>query len=157
MKSIVFDMDGTLCDFYGVENWLADLQQENTRPYNIAQPIFDMAVLNHAMQELRRQGIKIIVTSWLSKNCNADFAKRIRIAKKEWLTAYNFQYDEIHLVKYGTCKASCSRKNGKTQVLIDDDQRVRKGWRLGDTLNPQDYKDTESFIQAITNLIEQEV
>lgn len=157
MTSIVFDMDGTLCDFYGVENWLVDLQQENTRPYDIAQPFFDMEVLNRAIQEFRQQGIKIIITSWLSKNCSADFANRIRTAKKEWLTAHNFHYDEIHLVKYGTCKANCSRKNGKTQILIDDDLKVRNGWRLGATLNPRDYNDTESFIKAVTDLIEKEV
>ena len=116
-----------------------------------------MEVLNRAIQEFRQQGIKIIITSWLSKNCSADFAKRIRTAKKEWLTAYNFHYDEIHLVKYGTCKANCSRKNGKTQILIDDDLKVRNGWRLGATLNPRDYNDTESFIKAVTDLIEKEV
>ena len=28
-KTIVFDMDGTLANFYGVKTWLADLAQKN--------------------------------------------------------------------------------------------------------------------------------
>ena len=32
-KVLVFDMDGTLCDFYGVEGWLNCLMAEDVRPY----------------------------------------------------------------------------------------------------------------------------
>ena len=31
-KVIVFDMDGTITDFYGVEGWLDDLHASNPRP-----------------------------------------------------------------------------------------------------------------------------
>ena len=37
-KQINFDMDGTLVDFYGVEGWLDDLMNRNTRPYREAKP-----------------------------------------------------------------------------------------------------------------------
>ena len=32
-KMIVFDMDGTIADLYGVEGWLEMLEAENAAPY----------------------------------------------------------------------------------------------------------------------------
>ena len=33
MKQIWFDMDGTLADLYGVENWLEKLRASDPSPY----------------------------------------------------------------------------------------------------------------------------
>ena len=37
--TINFDLDGTLADFYGVENWLEYLEAEDTTPYAVAEPL----------------------------------------------------------------------------------------------------------------------
>lgn len=134
-KILVFDMDGTIVDFYGVEGWLNDLETENTRPYEEARPLYDMNCLNSLIERLKIVGWKIIITTWLSKNGTKEFNDRTRKAKLEWLKKYNFSYDEIHLVKYGTTKANCTRYIGGYQILIDDNEKVRKGWNLGATIN----------------------
>ena len=36
-KVIVFDMDGTIFNFYGINGWLEDLHNESTRPYDLAE------------------------------------------------------------------------------------------------------------------------
>lgn len=36
---ICFDMDGTIADLYGVENWFEYLTAENVKPYKIAKPL----------------------------------------------------------------------------------------------------------------------
>ena len=59
----------------------------------------------------------------------------VRLAKKEWLDKVGFDYDEIHLVKYGTTKANCTRKYGGYQILVDDNDKIREGWTLGDTVD----------------------
>ena len=59
----------------------------------------------------------------------------MRRAKRAWLEKYHFPFDEIHLVKYGTTKANCTRKLGGYQILVDDNKKVRKGWHLGTTIN----------------------
>ena len=41
MYTIYFDMDGTIADFYGVENWLDYLLAEKTFPYVSAKPLVD--------------------------------------------------------------------------------------------------------------------
>lgn len=134
-KTLVFDMDGTIADFYGVNGWLDYLKAENTTPYEIAKPLYNMVYLVALLTILKNQGWKIVVTTWLAKDGTKEYNDRTRKAKLEWLEKYNFPYDEIHLVKYGTTKANCTRKIGGYQILIDDNEKVRKGWNLGDTIN----------------------
>ena len=134
-KILVFDMDGTIADFYGVNGWLEYLNENNPTPYIIAEPLYDMVVLTSVLNILKTKGWKIVVTSWLAKDSTKDFDKEVRQAKREWLEEYNFPFDEIHLVKYGTTKANCTRKLGGYQILVDDNEQVRKGWNLGATIN----------------------
>ena len=146
-RYIVFDMDGTIADLYGVSNWLSDLKHERTRPYEIAQPLYDMVELAKILNTLKSKGWKIVVTTWLCKGGSKEYNKRTATAKKEWLTKYNFPYDEIHCVKYGTTKANCTRKKGGFQILIDDNKKVRDGWKLGTTVNAQ--YDITTFLKAL--------
>ena len=134
-KAIIFDMDGTIADTYRVSGWLADLRSEKTRPYEIAKSLYEMDILNSLLNELKAQGWRIIVTTWLSKGSTRAYDNAVRVAKKEWLDKYNFPYDELHMVKYGRTKADMTRKLGGYQVLVDDNEKVRKGWHLGDTIN----------------------
>ena len=134
-KILVFDMDGTIADFYGVNGWLDFLKKEDTTPYEVATPFYDMVYLAELLNTLKTEGWKIVVTTWLAKGGTKEYNDRTRKAKLDWLAKYNFPYDEIHLVKYGTTKANCTRKYGGFQVLVDDNAKVRKGWNLGATIN----------------------
>jgi hypothetical protein len=151
-KIIVLDMDGTITNFYGVNGWLNDLENENTRPYDIAEPLYDMDVFNALLDVLKLQGWRIVVTTWLSKGASVNFENATRESKKAWLNKYNVKYDEIHLVKYGTTKANCTRKLGGYQVLVDDNAEIRKGWHLGDTIDAN-----KNIIDELINLLESEV
>lgn len=150
-KTLVFDMDGTIANFYGVEGWLKDLRAYSVRPYVEAKPIYDVDTLNTILEILKALGWRIVVTSWLSKESTADFDAEIRRAKREWLTRYNFPADEIHLVKYGTRKANCTRKLGGYQILIDDNEEVRNSWTLGRTIDAN-----RNIISQLVDLICQE-
>lgn len=134
-KTLVFDMDGTIADFYGVDGWLNYLKNEDVTPYMQASPLYDMNVLKIVLNTFKKKGWKIVVTTWLSKNGSKEFNDRTRVAKKDWLDSYEFPYDELHMVKYGTTKANCTRKLGGFQILIDDNADVRKGWTLGTTID----------------------
>lgn len=148
-KVIVFDMDGTIADFYGVEGWLDDLHASNPRPYKVAKPLVDMIVLNKLLELLKAQGWTICVTSWLANGSSKEFDKLVRTAKRNWLVKYDFPYDEIHLVKYGTTKANCTRHHKGYQVLVDDNADIRKGWNLGHTINAN-----EDILSALAELLE---
>lgn len=134
-KTLVFDMDGTLVDLYGVQGWLEDLRAFNPRPYIVAKPIYDKDTLNTVLLTLKALGWRIVVTSWLSKESTKEYNKLVRMAKLQCLDDLEFPYDEVHLVKYGTTKADCTRKLGGYQILVDDNADVRKGWNLGGTID----------------------
>ena len=134
-KVLIFDMDGTIADLYGQPNWLEDLRSFNPAPYQNAEPLVDMTVLSAICSMAKMFGWKIVVTSWLSKESCPMYDALVRQAKIEWLDKYNFPYDEIHLVKYGTTKANCTRHYGGYQVLVDDNEKIRNGWTLGDTID----------------------
>lgn len=134
-KILVFDMDGTLCDFYGVDGWLDCLMAKDTRPYREARPLYDMFALMEVLNELKNDGWWIVVTTWLAKDATKEYDKAVRQTKLEWLEKFDFPYDELHMVKYGTTKANCTRKLGGIQTLIDDNAKVRAGWTLGPTFD----------------------
>lgn len=134
-KTLVFDMDGTIANLYGVENWLEDLRSENPYPYEVAEPIYPMDFLNGLLDYFKILGWRIVVTTWLAKNSSKEYDELVRNAKLAWLEKYEFPYDEIHLVKYGTTKANCTRHLGGIQILVDDNEKIRKGWTLGETID----------------------
>lgn len=150
-KILVFDMDGTIADLYNVKGWLEDLRAENSRPYRVAKPMYDMNSLNEILNILKDMGWKIIVTTWLAQNSTKEYKEEVAKTKKEWLDKYNFPYDKIHAVKYGTTKANCTRSLGGFQILVDDNEKVRRGWHLGDTINAN-----ENIIEKLVDIIEKE-
>ncbi len=147
MKMLVFDMDGTIANLYGVNGWLDDLKAEKTRPYDEAEPLYNMIELVELLNKLRSLGWLICVTTWLAKDATKEYNKAVTEAKKAWLAKYDFPYDEIHCVKYGTTKANCTRKKGGFQILIDDNKKVRDGWTLGTTVNAE--YDITKFLKAL--------
>lgn len=151
MKSICFDMDGTIANLYGVENWLQYLMDENAYPYIVAEPMCDMAELRKVLLALKEQGWNIRVISWLAKDSTPEYKAKVREAKRGWLMEYNFPMDNCHLVAYGTTKADCVRRyfNGQPMILVDDNEEVRNGWHLGDTINPQ----TTDIVEALRGLL----
>lgn len=149
-KVLVFDMDGTIADLYGVEGWKEMLDGFDPTPYIEAEPIWDMEELVEILNELKTLGYMVIVTSWLALHTTKEYDKAVRTAKKNWLNNFDFPYDELHLVKYGTTKANCTRKLGGTQILIDDNAKVREGWNLGNTIDPTN----EDLIETLKALID---
>ena len=147
-KTLVFDMDGTIADLYGVEDWLKDLRAENPRPYQVAEPMYNMVVLSELLNILKDMGWRVVVTTWLAKESTPAYDALVREAKIEWLAKYGFPYDEIHLVKYGTTKANCTRKYGGLQILFDDNEKIRKGWTLGEAVDAN-----ENIMEYLANLI----
>ncbi len=149
-KILVFDLDGTLVDLYGVQNWLAMLRAEDVKPYVVAKPLYDMDMVNNLIALLKKDGWRIVVTTWLSKGASRAYDNAVRQAKIDWLDRMGFEYDEIHLVRYGTTKANCTRKLKGYQVLVDDNEKVRQGWTLGATIDP-----TQDLIVSLMELLNQ--
>lgn len=126
---IAFDMDGTIANLYGVENWLADLIAENTRPYAEAEVMVNMSVLARLLNKLQKQGIEIGIISWLSKNGSDKYNAEVAKVKKAWLKKHlaSVHFDFIEIVKYGTDKNLVNRTTA--DILFDDEIGNRESWK----------------------------
>lgn len=150
-KYLCFDMDGTIADLYAVNGWLEQLRAYNPNPYRVAEPMWDMVELANAIQEIQEIGTKIVIITWASKDSTREYDMAVRQAKLDWLEEMGFPYDFFHCVKYGTTKANTIRKYmeiEETAILIDDNEKVRNGWTLGETVNPTDT-DIIDFIRGL--------
>ena len=134
-KILVFDMDKTIADLYGVNGWLEMLRAEDSTPYKIAKPIYDMDILNCLLNILKSVGYEVIVTTWLAKGASKKYDNEVAKVKKEWLDKYGFPYDEINAVPYGYEKSLCTKSKGGFQILFDDDANVRASWSNGMTVD----------------------
>lgn len=124
-KEIWFDMDGTIADLYGVEGWLEMLIDSDPTPYEIARPLLRMATLARLLNRLQREGWKIGIVSWLSKNSDEVYDVFVELAKRDWLYKHlrSVRFDYIDILPYGTPK-----ENGRNGILFDDEERNRKNW-----------------------------
>lgn len=138
-KMICFDMDGTLADLYNVPNWLEQLRAFDPAPYREAECMWDEEELAYILNTLIDNGVEVRIITWLSKESTPEYDEAVREAKREWLEALGIPYTHFHGVKYGATKADSIRKyleEDETAWLFDDNEKVRKGWHMGEAFDP---------------------
>lgn len=133
-KTLVYDMDGTIADLYGQEGWLDKLINSDPSPYAEAEPFYNMGLMRETLNNLKEKGWRVVVVSWLAKNSSDEYDSAVTKAKLDWLNYYQFPYDEVHIVKYGTKKDTCVMHLKGIKILFDDDEGVRNDWS-GMTVN----------------------
>jgi len=126
--TIFFDMDGTIADLYGVNNWLDYLLASDTLPYEIAKPLVKLNSLARILNRLQRNGYKIGIISWLSKSGSDEYNNAVAEVKKDWLRKHlaSVKFDEIHIVNYGTPKQMFAKT--ADDILFDDEKPNRDNW-----------------------------
>ena len=126
--TINFDMDGTIADLYGVDNWLDYLIAENTRPYAIAKPLVNLSALARKLNALQRMGYNLAVISWLSKSGSPEYNEAVTATKMAWLAKHlpSVHWDRVTIVPYGTPKENFCFS--PMDILFDDEERNRNNW-----------------------------
>ena len=124
-KAIWFDMDGTIADLYGVDEWLPKLRAYDPTPYAMAKPLVRMASLARVLNRLQKQGYQIGIVSWLSKTSTAEYDEAVAMAKREWLKKHlaSVKFDHIDIIAHGTPKQA-----GRSGILFDDEAKNRTEW-----------------------------
>lgn len=128
IKTVWFDMDGTIANLYGDPDWLAKLRAYNPEPYANAKPLLNMSLFARYLNRLQRQGYEICIVSWLSKEPNPEYDRLVTEAKKKWLARHlaSVKFDKIDIIAYGTPKGE-----GRNGILFDDELRNREQWGEG--------------------------
>ena len=128
-KTIWFDMDGTIADFYGVDNWLDYLVNGDTFPYLAARPLCNFSLLARYLHKVQKAGWEIGIISWTSKGGSEEYNVAVEAAKRLWLARHlpTIAWDRVYIVRYGTSKiATCGGG-----ILFDDEEGNRKEWGMG--------------------------
>lgn len=124
---IWFDMDGTIADLYGVENWLDYLMASDTTPYLAAKPLVNLSLLARYLNRVQKVGHEIGIISWTSKGGTDLYNGEVALAKMVWLHKHlpSVTWDNIKIVAYGTDKyETCG-----AGILFDDEAHNRETWK----------------------------
>ena len=115
--------------------WL-DIEAQRTRPYEVARCLYNVYELFEILVELREVGYKIGIISWSSKAHDKTFDKRVANVKNEWLYMHclDIVIDKVLVTAHGIKKADTCRPYGYG-VLVDDEEKNRKDWDLGITID----------------------
>lgn len=126
--TINFDMDGTIADLYGVDNWLEYLINEDTTPYAVAEPLLRLCTLARKLNALQRAGYNLAVISWLSKSGSEAYNEAVTAVKLNWLKKHlpSVAWDRITIVPYGTPKQNFCEN--PLDILFDDEAKNRDNW-----------------------------
>lgn len=126
-RTIFFDMDGTIVDLYGVNNWLEYLINSNEYPYKHAKPLINLNSLARILNRLQKRGYRIGIISWLAKNNNNEYNAKVAAEKIKWLNKHlaSVKFDEINIVSHGTPKETFNNNN---DILFDDEEKNRNNW-----------------------------
>lgn len=147
MKKIYFDMDGTIADFYGVDGWLDSILKRQTKPYREAKPLINMRILGNEIKRLQKNGYSIGIISWLAKGSTQEYDMRVQKTKIKWLQRHlgSVQFDEIHIVEYGTPKQEVG-----SGILFDDEKQNRIEWNK---IDENFAFNANNILQVLENLV----
>lgn len=127
-NAIYFDMDGTIANLYGVENWLDYLVASDPYPYKAAKPMVNMSRLARLLNRLQAEGYHIGVVTWLCRGSDENYDNAVTLAKARWLDRHlpSVHWNEVKIVPYGTPKQEVVDVAGG--ILFDDEAPNRANW-----------------------------
>lgn len=149
-KAIYFDMDGTLANLYGVENWLEKLKNYDVSPYKEASALLNMQALAHRLNKLQENGYTVGIISWLSKGSTPEYDTAVIAEKLAWLKKHlhSVEWNEVHIVAYGKRKSKMAQIKGG--YLFDDNESIRREWIKN---NPEGWAFSECAILEVLDLL----
>ena len=136
MRTIWWDMDGTIANLYAVENWLPKLRSEDPSPYTEAAVLWNMSQLARLMNRVQKLGYKLGIVSWTSKGGSESYNEAVAEAKRSWLGQHlaSVRFDSIRIVSYGTPKSLVM--DTEDDILFDDEEPNRESWQ-GEAFEPE--------------------
>ena len=129
-RTVVYlDMDGTIFDLYGQENWLAELKAGNEKIFSGDRRIVTEEELRKIFPE-NEYDVRILTMTPLG--ATEDYCLKVINEKNKWLDKYFPSIEKRIFKKYGHNK---NLRGSKNAILVDDSEPIRNSWR-GVALNP---------------------
>lgn len=152
MKTIAFDLDGTIYDLYGQRGWLPALEHEDSSIFVKGDSIVDLKELKEVCYKLQNQGWTIGVITWLPKQATPYFKNECTKSKKYWLEKNGLDFFQfITCQSYGTPKQQGLPFRGNWNILVDDNKEIREEWQTSQ--NYQTIDATGDILAELRNLL----
>jgi hypothetical protein len=90
MNKIYLDMDGTLVDLYGQQNWLERMTTEKKGLFLKAKPLINIASLQRLV---KKYNLYIEIITWLPPQCSSEYGTRCQNKKRR-----NMQNVQIQII-----------------------------------------------------------
>ena len=120
---IIFDLDGTLYDFYNVDNWLEKVESGNPSVFTEGGTLVNMEKLNKKIQIFQRLGCTFSIVTWLPMGATDKYKKECYSMKMNWCRENLPTISEINIIDYGIGK-HLYRKKDKFNYLVDDNLEI---------------------------------
>lgn len=128
MKKIIYlDMDGTIADLYGMENWLDRLINQDSSVFADCRPLCTEEELLHYFPITEYQ---IIIATMTPKKATKQYHNEVALVKREWLRQYFpiLANAPQYFLPYGDDKNIVKTFTRLEGMLIDDNQAILDSW-----------------------------
>lgn len=123
-KQIVYlDMDGTIANLYGMENWLKDLENEIEGVFIKCKPFITEKEL---LKYFPVEKYELRICSMTPLNASEKYCKIVIKEKNEWLDKHFPSITHRVYMKYGKSK---NLRNSERHILIDDNATIRNNFK----------------------------
>ena len=122
---ILLDLDGTVANLYGHDDWLGKLRAE-VPIYEELEPLVDMAELTAIANKLKSVGVEFGVVTWLAMGASVDYEFITAMEKFRWCKKYMPYITEFEARPYGIPKQT--NYHHCKCILIDDNAEVRQAF-----------------------------
>lgn len=154
MKKIYFDMDGTVYDLYGMDNWLEMLRNEEKGAFTKGHPLVDMEVLQDICLCLIANGYQIGIITWLPMGASLEYCEVCTEEKRKWAEKNMPYISEFYALEYGTPKQYAPARRAAEMWLVDDSKEVREMWVTEKQRKAIDAND--NIIKALERILNDE-
>ena len=122
-KTVYLDMDGTIANLYGIENWLPRLRAEDKTIFLECEPMISEKEL---LKKFPSENFEMKILSMTPLNASENYCLDVINQKNEWLNKYFPSITKRIYKPYGHNK---NLKNSKNAILIDDSEPIRNSWK----------------------------
>lgn len=126
---IYFDLDGTVYNLYGVNEWEPKLRAENPNVFREGSFIGDYQEFMNICNKLLEKGVQFGVITWLPMQASPEYEVECELVKREWVQRYMPFVSEFIAQSYGVPKQNAIIKRAKTMYLLDDNTEICEMWQ----------------------------
>lgn len=125
--NINFDLDGTVYDLYGMENWLAGCRTGIRGTFTDGNDLVDMKEVAKLCKKLQKKGNLVNIITWTPNTNDKRAIAVAELDKIKWIVKKMDYVNQTRLMNFGVTKTMYMKKD-YVNILFDDNADNRAEW-----------------------------